>query len=728
MPIALPQMYRGTTAQHANFIGAEGSITVDIDKDVVVVHDGVTKGGNPMVSEKTLATADTVGLVKPDNQSIFVDETGTLRVMVQSSTVSIPVITGPLEAPIGLSSTYSFTATSGLVNGSITKFEVTFDGKTQDVVATEGAGSVSLLIPADTDDGATFTLKVIAHDTYGGSSQPAEITITAKKITVATPSLTAPVSDAYVSPASVSFVTSAFKVNGSNDTHVASYYKITTDPAGANAVYSSGRQTGGLTSFTASLSSALTPGQVYYAFARHEGGTFGLSDWSTGVAIRASGAKTPTVTAPTAGAYVSPKSVSITTSTFSTDGGITDTHAASYFKICSDSAGNSPIWESGRSTSSLTSITANPTLTPGQTYYAFARHEGAATGLSAWSSGVRIVASSVKTPTITSPAAGAEVSSSAITIVTSAFAVTGSSDTHASTDWKITSDAAGNDVVAQALGSSDKTSHVFDSPNVVKGQSYYLWARHNGTNNGSSDWVSIQVTIMVTRHGEIIYDTDGNPAAVIVGSFASNGAEPFTINGQKKWLAVGLASKRGVSLGWVAGTTNSAAGYNVDITTIANVSLTSSKLGSSNTAAAGTGNYVSSQCTDADMDAAFNETETSKSLTTKILAYNANMQAAKHCRSITLASLGAMDLPSIDALMRIYQMRDIIDALDPTAAANSAKKLSQATWGFGSTYSCVWSASELSATYAWCVRYNGFVNNYAKYSAYGVCPVLEIDA
>lgn len=41
------QFRRGTTAQHAVFIGAPGEITVDTDKNVVVVHDGVTPGGFP---------------------------------------------------------------------------------------------------------------------------------------------------------------------------------------------------------------------------------------------------------------------------------------------------------------------------------------------------------------------------------------------------------------------------------------------------------------------------------------------------------------------------------------------------------------------------------------------------------------------------------------------------------------------------------------------------------
>jgi len=41
------QFRRGTTAEHLAFIGAPGEITVDTDKNVVVIHDGSTPGGFP---------------------------------------------------------------------------------------------------------------------------------------------------------------------------------------------------------------------------------------------------------------------------------------------------------------------------------------------------------------------------------------------------------------------------------------------------------------------------------------------------------------------------------------------------------------------------------------------------------------------------------------------------------------------------------------------------------
>lgn len=48
------QQFRGTTVQHKTYKGLPGELTVDTDKHVVVVHDGSTAGGHPMVPDKFL--------------------------------------------------------------------------------------------------------------------------------------------------------------------------------------------------------------------------------------------------------------------------------------------------------------------------------------------------------------------------------------------------------------------------------------------------------------------------------------------------------------------------------------------------------------------------------------------------------------------------------------------------------------------------------------------------
>lgn len=56
MPTVI-QWRRGTTAQTATFTGALAEVTVDTDKDTLVVHDGTTVGGYPLAKSSELQDA-----------------------------------------------------------------------------------------------------------------------------------------------------------------------------------------------------------------------------------------------------------------------------------------------------------------------------------------------------------------------------------------------------------------------------------------------------------------------------------------------------------------------------------------------------------------------------------------------------------------------------------------------------------------------------------------------
>lgn len=56
---------RGTTAEHADFVGAEGEVTVDTAKKVAVVHDGETPGGQALVGESAAQTLSNKTLASP---------------------------------------------------------------------------------------------------------------------------------------------------------------------------------------------------------------------------------------------------------------------------------------------------------------------------------------------------------------------------------------------------------------------------------------------------------------------------------------------------------------------------------------------------------------------------------------------------------------------------------------------------------------------------------------
>lgn len=58
------QLRRGTTAEHAAFTGVVGEVTVDTTKDTIVVHDGSTAGGHPLLKEsaKNTTVAEITGV------------------------------------------------------------------------------------------------------------------------------------------------------------------------------------------------------------------------------------------------------------------------------------------------------------------------------------------------------------------------------------------------------------------------------------------------------------------------------------------------------------------------------------------------------------------------------------------------------------------------------------------------------------------------------------------
>lgn len=64
MPFAF-QRRRGTTAQHASFTGLLAELTIDTDKKTVVVHDGSTAGGIPLVHATTTDTLTNKTLTSP---------------------------------------------------------------------------------------------------------------------------------------------------------------------------------------------------------------------------------------------------------------------------------------------------------------------------------------------------------------------------------------------------------------------------------------------------------------------------------------------------------------------------------------------------------------------------------------------------------------------------------------------------------------------------------------
>lgn len=59
---------RGTTTEHNSFTGASGELTVDKTKDTVVVHNGSTQGGFPVLKENNPTVTGDLNLTTSGNR------------------------------------------------------------------------------------------------------------------------------------------------------------------------------------------------------------------------------------------------------------------------------------------------------------------------------------------------------------------------------------------------------------------------------------------------------------------------------------------------------------------------------------------------------------------------------------------------------------------------------------------------------------------------------------
>ena len=140
------QLRRGTTSQHNSFTGAVGEVTVDTDKDSLVVHDGSTQGGHPIAKSSDIsAMASTTGTTFTGD--VLVDNQQEVRFGEADSNGANYV---GLKAPATIASNVTWTLPA-------------IDGSANQVLSTDGSGVLGWSSDATTDStkmplaGGTFT-------------------------------------------------------------------------------------------------------------------------------------------------------------------------------------------------------------------------------------------------------------------------------------------------------------------------------------------------------------------------------------------------------------------------------------------------------------------------------------------------------------------------------------------------------------------------------------------
>ena len=178
----LLKLRRGTTSQHSSFTGAEGEVTVDTDKETLVVHDGSTAGGHPVAAQDMAnVPAGTILGTQLENSGVTAGQYG--------SSSAIPIVTVDAQGLVTAASTTSIDSTridNGTSNvrvnnnGNIVttrsgtdRFTVTNSGvavvgnlTTTDNITVTSAAPKIFLVDSDTNDdfsingdGDTFRIK-----------------------------------------------------------------------------------------------------------------------------------------------------------------------------------------------------------------------------------------------------------------------------------------------------------------------------------------------------------------------------------------------------------------------------------------------------------------------------------------------------------------------------------------------------------------------------------------
>lgn len=426
----------------------------------------------------------------------------------------------------------------------------------------------------------------------------------------------------------------------------------------------------------------------------------------------------------------------LTFSEFVVNNGVgTEVHSSTDIQIATDSNFSNLVINEQGYTTTRTSYVLNG-LSLGTTYYIRIRYN-ASTGIqSEWSDTISFLTKNVyvNKPTITNFTTGTtNILYVGYTYTSSAFSVANGTDTHASSDWEISTSPDFNGVVVSSY--NDSTNLVSWTPTgLSRNTTYYIRVRHRGTAYGEGSWSDAYMYTTVNADtdpsGRLFYRHDSGMGTVMVWE-DKQGVTHHTLV---------LDATYRTKLPWGNNTNypnmtdyKNKGWYFADGTT-ANTGYSPADWESAATESA----FLGAKKTDAIINAwtnYFEDANSSKQNTDLMMAAQPSTSyAAGWCRSKLVNGVGC-DLPNIQTLVRIYCSMFQLDSLDPTADDNKylftkARTNDPYNWSFDGAYSA-WSSTEggtdsNSSPLARTVDSSALVNNGGKNYTRGVIPVLEI--
>ena len=164
----LLKLRRGTTSQHGSFTGAEGEVTVDTDKETLVVHDGSTAGGHPVAAEDmaNVSSASIAGRLGTDSIATSKIAAGALPTDVTIASANIVNGTIATDDIGGQQIT-----TAKIADDAVTAAKIAAGAVGQTEIATGGVDATELAADAvravKIQDGAVISSKIAADAVNG---------------------------------------------------------------------------------------------------------------------------------------------------------------------------------------------------------------------------------------------------------------------------------------------------------------------------------------------------------------------------------------------------------------------------------------------------------------------------------------------------------------------------------------------------------------------------------
>ena len=165
------QLRGGTTSQHSTFTGALREVTVDTDKDTLVVHDGATAGGFPLATATNLTALSATNLTSgtvPDARfpSALPAIDGSALTGIDTNATHTGDVTGATVLTIANNAVTSQKigyAEATLTDGAT----VTWNAETQDVCKLTLGGNRTLAAPTSATTGQFISILIIQDGTGG---------------------------------------------------------------------------------------------------------------------------------------------------------------------------------------------------------------------------------------------------------------------------------------------------------------------------------------------------------------------------------------------------------------------------------------------------------------------------------------------------------------------------------------------------------------------------------